>query len=88
MLQLDALLAMQSKPVDVTFKSDGKTHVSISNYKQPSQAETFTVKVLPGDYQVIGRRKGYTDVLILLQVRTGPTPPTVTVICQTAADRT
>lgn len=88
MEQLHTVLTAQSKPVDVTFKSDGKTHVSISHYKQPSQAETFTVKVLPGDYQVIGRRKGYTDVLILLQVRNGTTPPTVTVICQTAADRT
>jgi tetratricopeptide (TPR) repeat protein len=87
MQQLHTVLTMQSKPVDVTFKSDGKTYVSISNFRQPAQAESFTVKVLPGDYQVIGRRKGYKDVLMLLQVRNGTPPPTVTVICQTAADR-
>jgi tetratricopeptide (TPR) repeat protein len=87
MQQLHTVLTTQSKPVDVTFKSDGKTYVSISNFRQPAQAEMFTVKVLPGDYQVIGRRKGYKDVLMLLQVRNGTPPPTVTVICQTNADR-
>ncbi len=87
MEQLHTVLTAQSKPVDVTFKSDGKTYVSIANFRQPTQSENFTVKVMPGDYQVVGRRKGYKDVLMLLQVRNGTPPPTVTVICQTASDR-
>lgn len=87
MEQLRTLLNAQNKPVEVTFKSDGKTYVSISNFRQPSQSENFTVKILPGDYQVVGRRKGYKDVLMLLQVRNGTPPPTVTVICQTTSDR-
>lgn len=87
MEQLRTVLNAQNKPVEVTFKSDGKTYVSISNFRQPSQSENFTVKILPGDYQVVGRRKGYKDVLMLLQVRNGTPPPTVTVICQTASDR-
>ena len=85
--QLHTLLTAQGKPVEVTFKSDGKTWVSISNFRQPSQTETFTAKILPGDYEVVGRRKGYRDVIMLLQVRNGTPPPTVTVICQTASDR-
>jgi tetratricopeptide (TPR) repeat protein len=85
--QLHTLLTAQSKPVEVTFKSDGKTWVSISNFRQPSQSETFSAKILPGDYEVVGRRKGYRDVIMLLQVRNGNPPPTVTVICQTASDR-
>ena len=87
MQQLHTVLTAQSKPVEVTFKSDGKTYVSIANFRQPTLSENFTVKVLPGDYQVIGRRKGYKDVLMLLQVRNGTPPPTVTVICQFTADR-
>lgn len=87
MNQLHSVLNAQSKAVEVTFKSDGKTYVSIANFRQPTLQENFTVKVYPGDYQVIGRRKGYKDVLMLLQVRNGVPPPTVTVICQTAADR-
>ena len=87
MQQLHTVLTAQSKAVEVTFKSDGKTYVSIANFRQPTLSENFTVNVLPGDYQVIGRRKGYKDVLMLLQVRNGTPPPTVTVICQYTADR-
>lgn len=86
--QLHTVLNAQSKPVDVVFKSDGKTYVSIANFRQPQQSENFTVKIFPGDYQVIGRRKGYKDVLMLLQVRNDGRPTReVTVICSTTADR-
>ena len=86
-LQLRTLLQQQSKPVDVTFKSDGKTWVSITNYKTPIQTETMTLKVLPGDYEVIGRRKGYREVHMLLQVRNGTPLPPVTVACSISADK-
>ena len=79
--QLHALLMAQNKPVDVTFKSDGNTWVSIQNFRQPEKIESKVIKMLPGDYQVVGRRKGYRDVEMSLQVRNGATPPTVTVTC-------
>jgi tetratricopeptide (TPR) repeat protein len=87
-LQLRNLLQQQSKPVYVTFKSDGNTWVSITNFKQPQKIETtLTLPILPGDYEVIGRRKGYRDVLLQLQVRNGTPPPVVTVACNISADR-
>jgi hypothetical protein len=70
----------------VAFKSDGKTWFSIENYRLPSQFESSTIKMLPGDYAIIGRRKGYQDVHILLQVRNGVPPPTVTVVCNYASN--
>lgn len=79
--QLHALLMAQNQPVEVTFKGDGKTWVQISTYKMLGQIDTKVEKVLPGDYTVIGRRRGYDDVLMLLQVRNGTPPPTVTVSC-------
>ena len=79
--QMRSLLMSQSQPVDVTFKSDGKTYVSISAFKLLGLIETTTVKVVPGDYEIIGRRRGYKDVNMLLQVRSGTTPPLVTVAC-------
>ena len=85
--QLHALLMAQNKPVDVTFKSDGNTWVSIQNYKQPEKIDTKVIKMLPGDYEVVGRRKGYRDVNMLLQVRNGTTPPVVTVACSVSSDR-
>ena len=85
--QLHNLLMTQNKPVDVTFKSDGNTWVSILSFRQPEKIDTKVIRMLPGDYQVVGRRRGYRDVEMLLQVRNGTTPPTVTVACNVSADR-
>jgi tetratricopeptide (TPR) repeat protein len=79
--QLHALLMAQNKPVDVTFKSDGNTWVSIQNFRQPEKFDTKVIKMLPGDYQVVGRRRGYRDVEMTLQVRNGTPPPLMTVAC-------
>lgn len=86
-VQLRDLLEQQNQPVEVTFKGDGKTWISITNFRLLGQAESTTVKILPGDYEVIGRRKGYQDVLLLLQVRNGMPAPVVSVICTLRTDR-
>lgn len=85
--QLHKLLMEQNKPVDVTFRSDGNTWVQITNFRAPQKFDSQTMKILPGDYEVIGRRKGYRDVNMLLQVRSGTPPPLVTVICTVPSDR-
>lgn len=85
--QLHVLLMAQNKPVDVTFRSDGNTWVQITNYRAPQKFDTTTIKILPGDYEVIGRRKGYRDVNMMLQVRNGAPPPVVTISCTVSSDR-
>ncbi|HWA24911.1 MAG TPA: hypothetical protein VG734_04480 [Lacunisphaera sp.] len=84
--QLREVLSVQSKPVEVTFQSDGNSWVSISNYRMLGKIKTATVKMLPGDYEIVSRRKGYQDVMIMLQVRNGSTPPVVNVACSLRAD--
>ncbi|MEZ5276324.1 MAG: hypothetical protein R3F07_08090 [Opitutaceae bacterium] len=78
---LKNLLSAQSKPVEINFQSDTKTWVTISNYKLLGKFKQESVKILPGDYEIVGRRKGYEDVILLLQVRNGSPPPTVVVVC-------
>ncbi|MEX2043745.1 MAG: tetratricopeptide repeat protein [Opitutus sp.] len=85
--QLHALLMSQNQPVEVTFRSDGETWVSINNFRAPSKFRVATMRFLPGDYEVIGRRRGYRDVQMLLQVRNGMPPPMVTVTCEVSAGR-
>lgn len=85
--QLRATLMSQSQPVDVTFRSDGDTWVSISNFRMLGKISQETVKMLPGDYEIVGRRKGYQDVLLLLQVRGGTNPPNVSVSCTLRSNR-
>lgn len=85
--QLQALLMAQNNPVEITFKSDNETWVQISSFRAPKKFETETIKILPGNYDVIGRRRGYRDVVMLLQVRHGAPAPVVTVTCSVKADR-
>ena len=85
--QLRAVLNLQSKPVDVTFRSDGNCWVSISNFRMLGKISTQTIKMLPGDYEIVSRRKGYQDVMLQLQVRNGSTPPVVSVACTLRANR-
>jgi tetratricopeptide (TPR) repeat protein len=80
--QLHATLMNQNQPVEVSFVGDGKTWVQITNYRLLGQIDSLKVKILPGDYEIVGRRKGFKDVQMLLQVRNGSTPPLVTVSCQ------
>lgn len=81
----DTLLA-QSQPMNVTFVSDGDTWVSITNFKMLGKIRSETLNILPGDYEIIGRRKGYQDVILMLQVRQGTPPPVVNVVCKLRAN--
>ncbi|MBI4624166.1 MAG: hypothetical protein HY736_13245 [Verrucomicrobia bacterium] len=79
--ELQATLRAQNSPVDVTLNSDGDTWVSIRNCRGPSKFQTTTMKILPGNYEVIGRRSGFRDALVMIYVRTGVPPPVVSVAC-------
>ena len=73
--------ASTQSPVPVTLNSDGETWVSIENVRQPAKAKSLTVALAPGDYRIVGRRKGYRDVEQSLRVRSGDAPVTLTIIC-------
>ena len=71
--------------VQVRLISDGRTWVSITKVQQPAQFQQKTVTLPPGDYEIVGRRKGYRDVENVLRVRSGE-QPTLTIICTVSAD--
>jgi len=79
-------LEQNSKPINITFLSDSRTWVSISNYRMLGKIKDESVALPPGDYEVIGRRKKYQDVLLLLKVRPGMTTNQVSVVCNVRAD--
>jgi len=85
-LALRTTLERNSQPIAITFNSDDRTWVSISNYRMLGRIKNETVSLPPGDYQVIGRRKNYQDVMILLRVRPNMSTNVVNVICTTKAD--
>ncbi len=74
--RLRDFLNEQSKPVSVTITSDGKTWVSVAGYELLGKVREKTIRILPGKYRIVGRRKGYEDVNIQVQVVNGqPLPP-------------
>ena len=79
--EFQARLQAQNRPIEVVLMSDGETYVSITNARAPAQFTHSMVKLLPGDYEVVGRRRGYRDASLLLQVRTDAPAPVVTVAC-------
>jgi hypothetical protein len=84
MRQLQAALQAQNARVEISLLSDGLTTVSVTGpygMTAPSTLQSAQVKVLPGNYQVIGRRKGFQDVVIPLAVRNGVPAPVVSVVC-------
>lgn len=79
-IQLKEMLERQSKPVRIAFASDGKTWVTISGLQLLGKFTTNSVSILPGNYEVIGRRKGYDDVREFLRIRAGEDIEPVTII--------
>lgn len=79
-IELKEMLERQSKPVSVAFVSDTKTWVTVSGVQLLGKFTATTVNLLPGNYEVIGRRKGYADVREFIRVRAGEIIEPVTVI--------
>lgn len=81
--RLQQHLITQSKPVSVLFISDMSTWVSIQGptAKKPTKLKESTMNLLPGDYRIIGRKKGYEDIQYRLQIRGGVAQSPLTVIC-------
>jgi hypothetical protein len=71
----------------VTVISDGETWVSITNVRVPEQRKTISYVLPPGEYEVVGRRKGFRDVRQTVRVRKGDGPITLTVICTESSQR-
>jgi tetratricopeptide (TPR) repeat protein len=78
--ELHAILMAQNAPVEITLQSDGQTWVMLENYRAPSKLDRQTIKILPGNYRVVGRRNGYQNSEQILRVRAGA-PQVVTVTC-------
>lgn len=79
-VRLKNFLDQQSRPVSVTLTSDGRTWVSVAGYELLGKIKEKTIRILPGKYRIVGRRKGYEDVQIQLQVVAGQDLPPISVV--------
>jgi hypothetical protein len=67
--------------VQVTLTSDFNTWVSITNTRAPEKFHEARLALPQGDYEVVGRRKGYRDVLHVLRLRAGMAPVKASIVC-------
>lgn len=80
-IALRDVIKAQVAPVDVTINSDGKTWIIIAGFRQLKPIEKSTIKILPGNYEVIGRRPGYQDVHLSLRLRSDEPSPGLQIAC-------
>jgi hypothetical protein len=78
---LQSTLRAQNVSVEVTLISDGQTFVSVLGHRPPAKFGQAVVGILPGNYEVIGRRPGYRDVVVPLELRNGAPPPVLSIVC-------
>lgn len=79
---LHAALQAQNRSVEVTLVSDGQTWVSIRLVRPPEKLTTAKVSIQPGNYEVVGRRSGYGDVVVPISVRADEAPREVKIVCK------
>ena len=78
------LLKTENQPVDVSFRSDGNTVVMIVGHSFLG-SENRIVRLLPGNYEIVGLREGYQEVRVPLQVRAGNPNREIYIACTVPA---
>ena len=73
-------------PLRVELRSDGETEVSVHHVGRLGTLRSRAIEVLPGIYTVVGRRKGYRDVRLTLEVKPGEPGPPLEVVCTERID--
>jgi tetratricopeptide (TPR) repeat protein len=81
--ELRVMLERQSRPVQVAFVSDNKTYVTIQGLRLLGRFDQTSIALLPGNYEVIGRRRGYQDVREFVRVRGDDPMQPITIIANT-----
>lgn len=79
---LQRLVTDASTPVTVRVQSDGQTSISIYHVGQLGVFTTRELELLPGNYTVVGKRRGYRDVRRQLSVVPGRQRISLTIQCE------
>jgi tetratricopeptide (TPR) repeat protein len=70
------------KPLQLTLRSDGETHVVIYHVGRLGQFLDHKLELTPGTYTVVGSRPGYRDVRRVIKVEPGTPLPPVEIRCE------
>jgi len=79
--ELEAFLEYSLVPIDISFRSDNQTEVTLLRIENLGMFEQTSLSLKPGRYVAVGKRSGYREVREEFTVGFGLTPETVIVQC-------
>lgn len=79
--ELEAFLEYSLVPIDISFRSDNLTEVTLLRIEELGMFEQASLSLKPGRYVAVGKRSGYRDVREEFTVGFGLTPEVVVVQC-------
>lgn len=79
--ELEAFLEYSLVPIDISFRSDNQTEVTLLRIEELGVFEETSRSLKPGRYVAIGKRSGYREVREEFTVGFGLTPEAVIVQC-------
>jgi tetratricopeptide (TPR) repeat protein len=79
--ELETLLEYSLVPIDIAFRSDNQTEVTLLRIANMGMFEQTSLALKPGRYVAIGKRSGYREVREEFTVGFGLTPEAVIVQC-------
>lgn len=78
--RLISLFSEATEKISIFLRSDGKTSVSIAPGKSLGTFKELEISVLPGDYRISGRQKGYREVVKKISAAAGGEPQVVEIV--------
>lgn len=73
---LSRLISVARIPIPIEITSDNKTDVTVYKIGNFGKIESTRLKLIPGKYTIVGKRRGYRNVRVELVLLAGePTPP-------------
>lgn len=78
---LSRLISVARIPVDVTLTSDNNTEVTVYKVGDLGTLSNKTLELIPGEYTIVGKRRGYQDFYQKLTIMGGASIEPINVVC-------
>ncbi len=74
-------IALARIPVEVEVRSDNRTEVTVYRYGELGRIDSRTISLIPGQYTIVGKRRGYQDAEFELTLLGDRDIPPVYIAC-------
>ena len=78
---LSRLVSVARVPITIELNSDNKTDIEIYRVGKYGQLGSTQVELYPGDYTIVGRRRGYRDIRRELTLLAGEATDPIYISC-------